>query len=138
MKKIISIFFIFMFCFTTISYSSQDIKTGFLVLAPDRGFVGNEETANLFIKFQKEYPSSLAFVGRNYNGMGSEYSQYIQDALGKLIEKKVANIVVLPLFLSDSDPILKKVKANLSAHIDKKKLSGVLLYLTAILPLKFF
>ena len=39
-------------------------KIGFLILAPDRGFVGNRETQQLFREFAQEYhPAALAFTG---------------------------------------------------------------------------
>ena len=37
----------------------QNPKTGFLVLAPDRGFVGNNETLSIYQNFKKEYLSNI-------------------------------------------------------------------------------
>ena len=75
-------------------------NTGFLVLAPDRGFVGNNETSALFKKFNSLYNSSLVFVGRKYDGMDSNYSEYFQKALSKFSENGISEIVVIPLFVS--------------------------------------
>ncbi|NOY84142.1 MAG: hypothetical protein GXO96_04870 [Nitrospirae bacterium] len=91
-------------------------KTGFLVLAPDRGFLGNQEIKSLFETFKKDYPAALALVGSNYNGVESEYSLYITDAIKTLKDEGASDIVVLPLFLSASDPVLKKVRPHLPAY----------------------
>ena len=53
-------------------------QIGFLILAPDRGFVGNNETLSVFQKFKKEYLAKIIFVGRKYDGLNSNYSGYIQ------------------------------------------------------------
>lgn len=121
MKKLIGIILIVLFNLASNGFAATGSKPGFLVLVPDRGFVGNKETNALFDQFKNEYTASLAIVGKNYNGMGSEYSGYIQDALSKLVEQGVSNIVVLPLFLSDSNPVLKKVKTHLSNYTDLSK-----------------
>ena len=47
------------FTLTGDGFAAQDAKTGFLILAPDRGFVGNEETNALFNKFKNEYPAKI-------------------------------------------------------------------------------
>jgi|TARA_B100000959_G_scaffold142496_1_gene149570 hypothetical protein len=102
-------------------FVTQNTKTGFLVLAPDRGFVGNEEINAVFKQFKKEYPSSLAFIGRSYNGMDSEYSNYIERAISELIQQGVSDIVAFPLFFSSSNPILNKVKRHLPIHKSAEK-----------------
>lgn len=91
-------------------------KTGFLVLAPDRGFLGNQEIKSLFETFKKDYPAALALVGSSYNGLESEYSLYITDAIKTLKGKGASDIVVLPLFLSASDPVLEKVALHIPAY----------------------
>ena len=48
-------------------------QTGFLVLAPDRGFLGNREVENLFESFAQDYPAALAFVEREYGGPDRTY-----------------------------------------------------------------
>ena len=40
---------------TNSNFQQISPKTGFLVLAPDRGFVGNKETLSVFKNFKKEY-----------------------------------------------------------------------------------
>lgn len=92
-------------------------KTGFLIIAPDRGFLGNQETQAIFQEFKKGYTTSLAFVGRDYNGVGSEYSGYISQAVGDLKRAGVTQIVAIPLFLSSSDPVFKKVIPYLPSYV---------------------
>ena len=91
-------------------------NTGFLVLAPDRGFVGNNETSALFQKFNSLYHSSLVFVGRKYNGMSSNYSEYFQKALSKFSENGISEIVVIPLFIYNSNHILQTIKKYLPLY----------------------
>jgi protoheme ferro-lyase len=95
---------------------SRNLKTGFLVLAPDRGFVGNNETQSIFKKFNNEYLAEIVYVGRKYDGLNSNYSEYIQKALSSFDELSVSNIVVLPLFLSKYNHILKEVRKNIPAY----------------------
>ena len=118
MKKFISFstFIIFLFSAFPPAFAAQNPKIGFMVIAQDRGFVGNNETANLFNQFEREYLSSLVFVGRKYDGMKSEYSEYIQKGISELANKGVSEIVVLPLFLSESNHILKTVQKNISSY----------------------
>ena len=78
--------------------------------------MGNKETEALFREFEKECQASLTFVGRKYDGIGSEYSEYIQEALSKHSSDKISKLVVLPLFLSNSNHILTKVKKNFDTY----------------------
>lgn len=90
---------------------------GFLVVAPDRGFLGNQEIRAVFDEFAQHYaPAALAWVGRDYNGMGSEYSDYLSRALADLERGGATEIVAIPLFVSASDPVLQKVVAHLPAY----------------------
>ena len=71
MKKTIALTIVAIFLFSTFLpvFAAQNKKIGFMVIAEDRGFVGNNETVNLFNQFEREYLSSLVFVGRKYDGM---------------------------------------------------------------------
>jgi len=91
-------------------------KAGFLVVAPDRGFLGNQEVEVIFDEFRKSYPSALALVGRDYNGLESEYSVYLRRAVDELKKTGVTEIVAIPLFLSPVDPILRKVIPHLASY----------------------
>ena len=101
---------------TKSNYKAQNSKTGFLVLAPDRGFVGNNETLSVFQKFKKEYVAKIVFIGRKYDGLDSNYSEYIQKALSGFDALSVSKIVIIPLFLSEYNHILQEVKKNLPAY----------------------
>ena len=91
---------------TKSNYKAQNSKTGFLVLAPDRGFVGNNETLSVFQKFKKEYVAKIVFIGRKYDGLDSNYSEYIQKALSGFDALSVSKIVIISLFLSKYNHIL--------------------------------
>ena len=104
------------------NFKTEKPKIGFLVLAPDRGFVGNNETQTIFKKFNNEYLAKIVYIGRKYDGLNSNYSEYIQKALTGFNESSVSSIVVLPLFLSKYNHILKKVRKNIPAYQFKGKI----------------
>lgn len=88
-------------------------STGFLVVAPDRGFVGNQETQAVFEGFKASYPAALAFGGREYGDRPGNYSSYLTGAMEQLRAGGATEIVVVPMFLSSSDPIFQKVQTQL-------------------------
>ena len=48
-------------------------KTGFIVIAPDRGALGNQDIWAVFNEFKAAYaPASLVFVRRAYKGSAAE------------------------------------------------------------------
>lgn len=94
----------------------QTKRTGFLIIAPDRGFLGNQEIQALFDAFKKDYPAALALAGRDYNGGDGEYATYFRRAVEELQKAGATEIVAIPLFLSSADPILKKVLPHLPAY----------------------
>lgn len=91
-------------------------STGFLVVAQDRGFLGNEEIRSLVADFAKEYPAALALVGRDYNGVEGEYAQYLSTAVHTLKTSGVTELVAIPLFVSNADPLLPRLKQALPAY----------------------
>ena len=84
-------------------------RTGFLVLAPDRGFLGNREVEKLFESFAQYYPATLAFVEREYGGPDRTYEQFLREALDKLREKGLDRVVVISLFLTKLNPVVQDV-----------------------------
>lgn len=91
--------------------------TGFLVIAPDRGALGNQDIQGLFEEFKAGYaPASLVFVGRDYKGVHGEHSEYLRRALVDLRQAGAPNVVAISFFLSDADPVLQKVKASLPTY----------------------
>jgi len=129
-KKLTLIFFLFLLIventwgmqITRPNFKIKNSEVGFLVIAPDRGFVGNNETLSLFKKFKKEYLAKIIFIGRKYDGLNSNYSEYIQKALIDFDEVSVNKIVILPLFLSKYNHILQELKINLPSYKSKAQI----------------
>jgi len=72
--------------------------TGFIVAAPDRGFMGNEEARDAFAELSRTYPAELVFVT-------DERSQPLFHAAVKRLKSGGAKrAVVLPLYLSAAHP----------------------------------
>lgn len=118
MRTVFSVFMAFLFVSLQWAFAEgrSGEKTGFLLVAPDRGFLGNREIEALFGEFKKDYPSALALAGRDYNGLESEYSAYLKRAVDELKAAGVRRIVAIPLFLSPADPIFQKVAPHLPAY----------------------
>ena len=84
-KEIIFVFCLLLLFATNVSgtkinkptFKTEFSRTGFLVIAPDRGFVGNNETNSIFQNFNKDYLAEIVYVGRKYDGLSSNYSEYI-------------------------------------------------------------
>ena len=91
-------------------------KTGFLVIAQDRGFVGNQEVQTLVQEFKKDYPAALGLIGREYTGVEGEYAVYLTRAVQELKKAGATEIVAIPLFLSAADPVLKRAMPTLPAY----------------------
>jgi sirohydrochlorin ferrochelatase len=87
----------------------QAQDTGFLVIAPDRGFMGNQEIRDLHNNFSENYTTSLAFI------TPEETDRFLQEGIAALEEEGVQGIVVLPLFLSDGHPMYKLAEKRLSS-----------------------
>ena len=104
------------------NFKIQNSEIGFLVIAPDRGFVGNNETLSIFKSFRKEYLAKIIFIGRKYDGLSSNYSEYIQKALTSFDELSVNKIVILPLFLSKYNHILQELKINFPLYKRKAQI----------------
>ncbi|WP_350281960.1 CbiX/SirB N-terminal domain-containing protein [Nitrosomonas sp.] len=73
-------------------------QTGFLVVAADRGFVGNEEIRDAFASFSASHPAALVFV------TDERTRQTLQSGLASLYQQNISRIVVLPLFISTAEP----------------------------------
>jgi hypothetical protein len=105
MKRLILFLF---FSWTAAIPIAAAAKTGFLVLAPDRGFMGNEEVRDAFEEYRRSFPAAaLAVAARE------ETETFLAEGLSSLEEQKAREIVVLPLFLSEGDPVYQKAKALL-------------------------
>lgn len=91
-----------------VSAWAQQSKTGFLVIAPDRGFMGNQEIRDIHTTFSESYLSSLAFVS------SEETDGFLNEGVEKLTGQGVSEIVVLPLFLSEHHPHYKLAEERLT------------------------
>lgn len=101
--------------FSLILTMSAQAKTGFLVIAPDRGFLGNEESRDAFTAYAPGYDAAFAVVGRdNDEDLGA--------ALAELTQNKVDEVVVLPLFASTGHPMHAKALDLLAAADTSAKL----------------
>ena len=84
-------------------------RTGFLVVAPDRGFLGNREVKILFESFAQNYRASLAFVEREYGGPDRSYEIFLKDSLNKLEEQNLDRVIVISLFLTQLNPVVQDI-----------------------------
>lgn len=81
-------------------------KPGFLVLAPDRGFLGNEEVRDIFAEFRKDVPNAvLAFATRE-----KTYENLRSALTGLSGERNFSTVVVLPLFMSEHHALYQKAR----------------------------
>jgi sirohydrochlorin ferrochelatase len=89
---------------------------GFLVVAQDRGFLGNQEIRALVDEFKQSYPAALGLVGRDAASVDGAYAGYLSRAAQELKQAGATEIVAIPLFLSDADPLLTHIKPLVPAH----------------------
>lgn len=87
---------------------AQSVDTGFLVIAPDRGFMGNQEIRDLHEKFSENYTTSLAFI------TPEDTDRFLKEGITALEEEQVSELVVLPLFVSDHHPMYKLANERLA------------------------
>lgn len=80
--------------------TARPAATGFLVLAPDRGFTGNEEIREAFETFAAGRNAALAVV-TDERTRGN-----LAQAFEELVRRGARRVVVLPLFVSGADPRL--------------------------------
>ncbi|BCA56143.1 hypothetical protein W02_32830 [Nitrospira sp. KM1] len=114
-RIMVSMVAVFLLCSVQLTLADQP-RIGFLVVAPDRGYLGNQEVTRLVDDFRKSYPAALAFVGRDAAGGLDEYGVYLTRAIDALRKFHVAEIVAIPLFLSDADPLLRRVVPDLGRY----------------------
>ena len=87
--------------------------TGALVVAPDRGFLGNEEVRDAFDTFAADRNAQLLFIT-------DERSEAILDErLASLRQRGATRIAVLPLVLSSASPRWQLVQTWLQTRRDQ-------------------
>ena len=89
------------------SANAQQNETGFLVIAPDRGFMGNQEIRDIHQSFSENYLSSLAFI------TPEETDRFLDEGIKTLTGEGVSELVVIPMFLSAHHPHYKLAKERL-------------------------
>lgn len=107
---------LFMFGSSAAPVGAAPSKTGFLVVAADRGYLGNQEVTSLVNEFKHAYPAALGLVGKDYTGVEGEYAVYLTRAAQELRKDGVTDIVAIPLFFSEADPLLTRVMPLMAAY----------------------
>lgn len=82
-------------------------KAGFLLVAPDRGFAGNQKVRKSFQALHEKRNAELVFI------TDQRMQPYLEQALKNLKDNNAQQIVVLPLFLSISHPKLEMFRLML-------------------------
>lgn len=95
--------------FLAATQAAEAADPGFLAVAADRGFQGNEEIRDAFDAFAAGRNAELVFAtdARTRRSLG--------EALARLAQRGARRVVVLPVFLSASDPALTLVKEQLAS-----------------------
>ncbi len=83
-------------------------EPAFLVVAPDRGFLGDEEIRDAFETFAAGRKAALVFV------TDERTSESLNAGLQSLVEAGARRVVILPFFLSRFDPRYVRVSALLA------------------------
>jgi sirohydrochlorin ferrochelatase len=86
---------------------AQASDTAFLVVAPDRGFLGNAQVQDAYEAFAKGRSGGLVFT------TGDRTRQQVENAVRSLEKAGAKRIVVLPFFVSASDPGFERVRTIL-------------------------
>lgn len=93
------------------AHGAQAAEPGFIALAADRGFQGNEEIRDAFDAFTAGRNAELVFA------TDARTREALDRALAKLAERGAKRALVLPVFLSTSDPQLQHVKELLATPV---------------------
>ncbi len=98
--------------FLTLAVANDTATPGFIVIAPDRGYEGNEEIRQAYQGFQKGFESVLVFISLSADDEETVRTR-LKEGVTLLRNKGAGEVVVLPMLLSDGDPHLRKAKALL-------------------------
>ena len=83
------------------AFQQLERETGFLVLAPDRGFLGNEEVREAFEAYCTGFNAALVVITRE------ETVRFLNEGIGLLERQGAKKIVVLPMFLSERQSLYR-------------------------------
>ncbi len=90
-------------------------KAGFLVVAGDRGFLGNQELDTVVERFGRYAAARLALIGKHRQGV-EDYAGYAERAMAELVREGATEIVVVPLFVSAADATLQRYRHQIPAR----------------------
>lgn len=90
---------------------------GVLVIAKDRGAVGNQELAEAVEDLDPDYPVELLLVGPDSQGIENGYAAYIAAARDALRAQGVDRVIAIPLFVSGGDPLLAAFRDRIEAAL---------------------
>ncbi len=90
----------------SLAFAVEKVDTvGFLVIAPDRGFMGNEEVRDAFEEYNKNFNASLVFITREETG------RFLREGIALVEQQGARRLVVVPMFLSEHHPLYKHALA---------------------------
>lgn len=92
-------------------------KLGVLVVAEDRGAVGNQEIAAAVADLDPDYPVELLLIGRDVQGVEKGYADYIAAASNALKRKGVDEALAVPLFVAPDDALLSRFKEPIESSL---------------------
>lgn len=95
--------------------SDKEDQPGFLVVAMDRGALGNKEVEKVFERFGQEHPATLTIIGWNEE----KYKPYFISSLKELKAKGAKRVVVIPMIVSRYDAYFEKMEQTVNAAINE-------------------
>lgn len=98
-------------------------KLGILVVAKDRGTVGNQEVARTVEGLDPAFPVELLLIGPERQGIENGYRAYIERAAQNLKTQDVDEILAIPLFLSDARALMTRFREPVETAMAPAKLS---------------
>jgi len=123
-----------LFAAALLTQGAAHAETAFLVAAPDRGFVGNEETRAAFAALAERYPAELVFV------TDERTRDTFARALATLRETGADKFVVLPFYLAPAHPDLQRIETladNSGLPVTIAEVFGRTMHAVAILADRF-
>jgi len=99
---------------------TQIDEQGYIVVVPDRGYLGNQEIQEVFQGFSHKNQSKLVFINL-YAENEKQVRHAINNAFENLARRGVANFTIIPFTISENDPHLNKFK-NILKGISSKSM----------------
>lgn len=92
-------------------------KLGVLVVAQDRGAVGDQELAAAVADLDPDYPVELLLIGPDAQGIENGYAAYLEAARDALKKRGVDEVLAIPLFVSTDDALLSLFRTRIEAAL---------------------